>query len=136
MWPWQFLFLVWPLLPHLYNKKEMGLRGVNFLPAQVCQISVLSHTPGQPMAKNRFQPDSGHIKLGGKSRCPSQVPVHYPTLNSSCIRSSRILAALRSSISTFHLSARIRAFSLAKASRNFLVISASFCLLPRKQQQG
>lgn len=75
------------------------------------------------------------ISLGVATGGLTLTPRHWPTLNSSWMRSSRTLAALRSSISTFHFSARIRAFSLARASRKFLVISASFCLLSREHQQ-
>lgn len=98
-----------------------------------CRISVLikrsEPTNGQRLVQTRNRPSGPGV--GGCGR--TQTPRRRLTLNSSWMRSSsKTLAALRSSISTFHFSARIRAFSLARASRNFLVISASFCLLPRE----
>lgn len=55
------------------------------------------------------------------------------TFSSSCMRSSSCLAAFLSSASSFHFPAMRRVFSLAMASLNFCLISASFFCLREKQ---
>lgn len=55
------------------------------------------------------------------------------TFSSSCILSSSCLAAFLSSASSFHFPATRRAFSLAMASLNFCLISASFFRLRKKK---